>query len=78
MGSADLHGLAACGVNLCPSRCTASNVHNDLMQITNCLKRNVYNMMIGIKKRSLLYRFQKSITFLFEKMSPKKVNFKEL
>jgi hypothetical protein len=33
--------------------------------------------MISIKK-SLFCRFHKSITFLFEKMSPKKVNIKEL
>jgi hypothetical protein len=30
IGSADLHGLAARGVVLFPSRNTASNVHNDL------------------------------------------------
>jgi hypothetical protein len=29
MGSADLHLLAERGVDLLPSRCTASNVHNN-------------------------------------------------
>jgi hypothetical protein len=34
--------------------------------------------MIGIKIRVSLCRFQKSITFLFKKMSSKKENIKEL
>jgi hypothetical protein len=38
--------------------------------------KNKY-MMIGIKKRVFLCRFQKSLTFLCEKMSPKKGKYKK-
>jgi hypothetical protein len=79
IGSADLHGFAACGINLLPSHRTASNVHNEPpFRVQNCLKRNIQYMRIGIKKRIFLSRFQKSITFPFDKMSPTKVNIKEL
>jgi hypothetical protein len=39
MGSADLHGLAVRGENLIPSRCTSSNVHNDLILSTKFRKQ---------------------------------------
>jgi hypothetical protein len=45
-------------------------------KITIMLKKKY--MMFGIKIKSFLCRFQKSIPFLGEKMSPKKVNIKEL
>jgi hypothetical protein len=46
MGSADLHGLAALGIDLLLSRCTASNVQITPIRLQIALKE-IY-MMIGI------------------------------
>jgi hypothetical protein len=58
MGSDDLHGLAARGVDLLPSRCTASNVHNDPFLDYKWFKRNILYMMIGIKNRVFCVNFK--------------------
>jgi hypothetical protein len=61
MGSADLHGFAAGGV--------ASNVHNDPFRVT--ILKEIYDDWY-LKKRVFLCRFQKSTTFLGDKMAPKR------